>query len=330
LVSNLNLLQLNVILPEPAGSITAAGFENYSSDTDGKSDMAASEDSRKSYKDIPDKIVQKVSRFPNMPQAGTKLMSLIKEKDVSAREIEKILRHDPGLAATVLRLANSAYFGIPAKVSTLKQAIVLLGVKRFAQIAVGACVSQTMDKAVEGYGLSPGQLWLHSIAVATFAEALAKNRKLAETDDFFVPALLHDLGKLVLGEFVKAEQRRIKDLLDTGVPFVIAEKEILGTDHAEIAALILSNWQFPAELIGAVRWHHYPEGTKNSNLLPEIVYLADLLCQFNGGRDATKRQNSAPSASVLDRLDIQSEQYKAFGEKARSWMNQLSDSLAFD
>jgi len=296
----------------------------------GKDDMAASVDSRKTYKNIPDEIIQQVARFPNMPQAGTKLMSLIQEKDVSAQEIEKILRHDPGLAANVLRLANSAYFGIPSKVSNLKQAIVLLGVKRFAQIAVGACVSQTMGTAVEGYGLSPGQLWLHSIAAATFAEALAKNRKLAEAVDFFVPALLHDLGKLVMGEFVKAERRKIKDLVDKGVPFIIAEKEILGTDHAEIAALILSNWHFPADLIDAVRWHHYPEGTNNSNLLPEIVYLANLLCQFNGGGDSTAGRNSAPFSAVLERLDIKFEQYKAYGEKARSWMNKLSDSLTFD
>lgn len=310
--------------------MTATGFDNFSSILMGKGDMAVSEDDRKSYKDIPDKIIQKVFRFPNMPQAGTKLMSLLREKDVSFDEIEKILRHDPGLAANVLRLANSAYFGIPNKVRNLKQAIVLLGVKRFAQIAVGACVNQTMDKAVEGYGLSPGQLWLHSIAVSTIAEALAKNRKVVEAGDFFVPALLHDLGKLVMGEFVKAERRKIKDLVDKGVPFVIAEKDILGTDHAEIAALILSNWHFPGDLIDAVRWHHYPEGTKNSNLLPEIVYLANLLCQFNGGSDSTEGQNSAPYPSVLDRLEIKSEQYKAFGEKARSWMNKLAGTLTFD
>ncbi|UCD80903.1 MAG: HDOD domain-containing protein [Desulfobacterales bacterium] len=257
-------------------------------------------------------------------------MALLTEEDVSTDEIVRILRHDPGLAANVLRLANSAYFGIPTKVSTLKHAVVLLGVKRFAQIAVGACVNKTMDTAVEGYGLSPGELWLHSIAVSTTAEALAKNRKLAETSDFFTPALLHDLGKLVLGEFVKAKLPKIKDLVDKGVPFVIAEKDALGTDHAEIGALILSNWQFPDDLINAVRWHHYPEGIKNSNLHPEIVYLANLLCQFNSDRDSAEAQHSVPSPSVLNRLGIKSEQYDVFAEKAHGWMKKLSDTLTFD
>jgi HD-like signal output (HDOD) protein len=147
--------------------------------------MSFSGDKKQTHSDIPDKILQKVSSFPSMPKAGIKLRALLSEKNVSIDEIEKILRHDPGLAANVLRLANSAFFGIPAKVTTLKQAVVLLGVKRFSKIAVAACTSKIMNTAVEGYGLTPGELWLHSIAVSTTAEALANNRKLDETNDFF-------------------------------------------------------------------------------------------------------------------------------------------------
>ena len=292
--------------------------------------MTISGEKRQTNSDIPDKILQKASTFPNMPKAGIKLRALLSKKDVSIDEIERILRHDPGLAANVLRLANSAFFGMPAKVTTLKHAVILLGVKRFSKIAVGACMYKTMDTAVEGYGLSPGELWLHSIAVSTTAEALAKNRKLAETNDFFTPALLHDLGKLVLGKFVKAEQPKIDSLVAKGVPFVIAEKEVLKTDHAEIGALILSKWSFPDDLINAVRWHHYPEALEISNLHPEIVYLANLLCHSNGDSESVDELFNMPYSSVLDRLRIESEQYEVFAEKARNWMKKLSHTLTFD
>jgi putative nucleotidyltransferase with HDIG domain len=292
--------------------------------------MTISGEKRQTNSDIPDKILQKVSAFPSMPKAAIKLRALLSEKDVSIDEIERILRHDPGLAANVLRLANSAFFGLPAKVTTLKHAVMLVGVKRFSQIAVGACMNKTMDTAVEGYGLSPGELWLHSIAVSTTAEALAKNRKLDETKDFFTPALLHDLGKLVLGKFVKAEQPKIDSLVVKGVPFFIAEKEVLKTDHAEIGALILSKWSFPDDLVNAVRWHHYPEGLENSNLHPEIVYLANLLCHSNGDSESDEELFNMPYSSVLDRLRIKSEQYEVFAEKARDWMKKLSDTLTFD
>jgi len=292
--------------------------------------MTISESKKQTTSDIPDKIFQKVSTFPSMPQAAIKLRTLISKKDVSIDEIERILRHDPGLAVNVLRLANSAFFGIPAKVTNLKQAVMLLGVKRFSKIAVGASMYKSMDTAVEGYGLSPGELWLHSIAVSTTAEALAKNRKLAEANDFFTPALLHDLGKLVLGKFVKAEQPKIDSLVADGVPVVIAEREVLTTDHAEIGALILSKWSFPDDLINAVLWHHSPDGSEDSNLYPEIVYLANLLCHSKGGGESDEEALNMPYSSVLDRLRIDSEQYIVLAEKARNWMKKLSDTLTFD
>jgi putative nucleotidyltransferase with HDIG domain len=292
--------------------------------------MAASGDKQQINNDIPDKIIQKVSIFPSMPQAGMKLRALITQEDVSTDEIEGILRHDPGLAANVLRLANSAYFGIPTKVRTLKHAIMLLGVKRFSEIAVTACMNKAMNSAIEGYGLSPGDIWLHSIAVSNIAEALAKNRNLAENSDFLTPALLHDLGKLILGEFVKRKQPKIESLVTNGVPFVIAEKEVLGTNHAEIGALIISKWRFPDDLIDAVRWHHLPQEAENSNSHQDIVYLANLMSHSSGNHEAAEGEQMMPYSSVLNRLSMSSEQYKVFAGKARSWINKLSDTLTFD
>jgi len=221
--------------------------------------MEQSEEKKFSENGIPDNIRKKVSSFPSMPQAAFKLRALLREDEAPIDEIEKILRQDPGLAANVLRLANSAYFGVSAKVGSLKQAIMLLGVKRFEQIAFSACMSKTMDKAVEGYNLSPGRLWLHSIAVSTTAEALAKKMKIADVNDVFTPALLHDMGKLVLGEFVKRESQGIESIVARKVPLFVAENMVLGIDHAEIGALLLEKWSFPVDIVNAVRWHHDPD-----------------------------------------------------------------------
>ena len=293
--------------------------------------MALSEEMGLINNNIPDKIVMKVSSFPSMPRVGIKLSrALLKENDVSITEIEEILRHDPGLATNVLRLANSAYFGLSTKVGSLKQAVMLLGVKRFAQIAVSACMSKIMDKAVEGYNLSPGELWFHSIAVSNTAEALVKNGKIAETDDVFTPALLHDMGKLVLGKFVKEESQEIESIAAKGVPLVIAEHMVLGTDHAEIVALILAKWFFTVDIVNAVRWHHNSEDIKNSNIHLDIVYLSNQMCQSNADSDSDSGQFAMPSSAVLKRLGIKLDQYKTMAEKAHSWMKKLSDTLTFD
>jgi len=292
--------------------------------------MAISEKKGPTTSDIPVKILQRVSTFPNMPQAGIKLRALLSKEDVSINEIERILRQDPGLVANIFRLANSAFFGMPSRVTTLKRAIILLGVKRFSNIAVAASTSKLMNAAVAGYGISPGGLWLHSIAVANTSEALAKNMRLDGIGDFYTPALLHDLGKLALGEFVKAAQPEIDSLVKEGVPFVFAEKEVLKTDHAEIGARILSKWSFPDDLVKAVQWHHNPNGLENSNLYVDIVYLANLMCHSKGNRESDEQEVNMPHSSVLDRLRIDPEEYDVFAEKARNWMAKLSDTVSFD
>ena len=292
--------------------------------------MELSEEKKVTDKDIPEPILAKVSSFPSMPQAALKLRELLAEENVSVDKIEKILRHDPGLATNVLRLANSAFFGVPRKVETLKHAVMLLGVKRFAQIAVSAGLNKILDKAVEGYNLSPGELWLHSIAVSNTAEALARHKKLAETDDVFTPALLHDMGKLILSQFVKEERQNLERIRATGLSLDAAEQMVLGTDHAEIGALLLAKWSFPDSIVNAVRWHHNPEKNKHPTMKSDITYLSNLMCQPEGAVDSADGWSLTPAAAVLNRVGLNIDKYKVVAAKTQDWVIKLSDTLTLD
>ncbi|MGD8493417.1 MAG: HDOD domain-containing protein, partial [Desulfobacterales bacterium] len=163
-------------------------------------------------------IFDKVKSFPTIPGAGARMLSLLEEPDTSVSEIEDILRYDPGLTANILKLANSAYFGLPSKIGSLKQAVILLGLKRLIQLVVASCVSAVMDKSVPGYNLPSGDLWRHSIAVSIAAEALVKGKKRIDAEDVFTPALLHDVGKLILGSFVSEEMEAIQSIAAKGIP----------------------------------------------------------------------------------------------------------------
>jgi putative nucleotidyltransferase with HDIG domain len=299
--------------------------------------MESSEKNRTIGNDIPDNVKMEVSSFPSMPQAAVKLRALLKEDDVPMIEIENILRQDPGLSTNVLRLANSAHFGLSSKVGSLKQAVMLLGVKRFGQIAFSACMNKAMDKAVEGYDLSPGELWLHSIAVATTAEALAKIFKIADSYDVFTPALLHDMGKLVLGKFVKEESKQIESIVSQKLPLDVAENMVLGTNHAEIGALILDKWSFPTEIVNAVRWHHDPghisktdKRLKDPSMQSDVVYLSNLIFQSNSDSNSDGETFAMPSSEVVKRLGITIDQYRVIAEKAHRWKNELSGTLSFE
>jgi putative nucleotidyltransferase with HDIG domain len=275
------------------------------------------------------KIISTIRSFPSMPATGAKMLKMLEDPETSIDEIEDVLRHDPGLTGNVLKLANSAYFGIPSKVSSVRQGVLLLGLRKLLQLVVASCVSAVMDKPVPGYNLPPGDLWRHSIAVSIAAEALVKDRKNIDAEDIFTPALLHDIGKLILGHFVKDELEDIEKIASKGVPYVVAENMVLGTDHAEVGAQVLTQWAFPRDVIEAVRWHHDPDFPEQPKVPVDIVYLSNLLCQTNGKGAEVDGPVCDLSPTVIERLGIDVRQFDAIASNVSQWVDELADALTF-
>ncbi len=275
-------------------------------------------------------VLATVKSFPSMPATGAKMLRLLEDPESTVDEIEDVLRHDPGLTGNVLKLANSAYFGIPSKVASVRQGVILLGLKKLIQLVIASCVSAVMDKPVPGYDLPPGDLWRHSIAVSIAAEALVKDKKSIASEDIFTPALLHDIGKLILGHFVKDDLEAIEKIAAKGVPYVVAENMILGTDHAEIGAKILTQWAFPKDVIDAVRWHHDPDFPEKAHLSIDVVYLANLLCQASGNGAICEGKTIDLSPAVIERLGIDIGQFDQISGKVAQWVDELSEALTFN
>ena len=270
-------------------------------------------------------IMAKVSSFPSMPGAAAKMLSLLNNPDISISQIEEILRFDQGLTANVLRLTNSAYFGFSAKIGSVRQAVVLLGAKRLIQLVLTSCVHSVMQKSVEGYDLPAGELWRHSIAVSVAAEALVKELRIPVADFVFTAALLHDVGKLALSEFVEGDLQKIEDTASPGIPFEVAEQFVLGIDHAEVGALILENWSFPPEIVRAVQWHHAPDAVEKTDSLIDIVHVANVLSLMVGngmGREGLRYQ---PSAAATKRLGLKPFQLEKVVSQTCQWVSELSD-----
>jgi len=273
------------------------------------------------------KIASVVNSFPGMPGTAVKLLAMIDDPAMRVSQIEKILRQDPGLTANVLRLANSAYFGIPSKVGSIRQAVILLGLKRLIQMVIAACVSAIMDKPVPGYDLPPGELWRHSIAVSVAAEGLVKELKVDAAEEIFTAALLHDVGKLVLGEFVKDDFEQIETAVSQGITFETAETIVLGTNHADTGAQILTNWSLPVEIVNAVRWHHAPESADRTSSMIDIVHVANFTSMLIGvgiGRDGLQHQ---PSVEVTERLGLEPYHLEKVASQTMQWVTELSEVL---
>jgi len=270
-------------------------------------------------------IIAKVKSFPSLPGVTTKLLSLLDDPNAAVGEIEEILRMDPGLTANVLKLSNSAYFGFASGIGSVHKAIVLLGAKRLMQLVMTSCVNSEMNKPVPGYDLPPGEMWRHSIAVSVAAEGLIEELNAPEADEIFTAALLHDVGKLVLGEFVKDDIEKIEKIASKNVSFEVAEQIALGTDHAEIGAKILENWGLPPGIVSAVRWHHDPDAADETSILIDIVHVANVLCLMIGigiGREGLQYR---PSPEVTKRLGIKSAHLEKVASHTLDWVSDLTD-----
>ncbi|HNU70262.1 MAG TPA: HDOD domain-containing protein [Thermodesulfobacteriota bacterium] len=271
------------------------------------------------------KLFSQVQNFPSMSGAAAKLLALLDDPDTTPGQIEEVVRYEPSLTANILKLSNSAYFGLPTKVGSVKQAIILLGWKRVTQVVMTSCVSALMAKPIVGYELPAGELWRHSIGVSIAAEMLVKELKLQSAHEVYTAALLHDLGKLILGSFVKSELSVIEAKAADGIAFDEAERLVLGMDHAEVGAEILKSWSLPAEVIEIVRWHHDPGRAVKPTVGIDIVHVANVLCLTMGigiGREGLRVELSP---MVTARLGLKPAVLEIVASQTLQWVDELRD-----
>ncbi len=272
-------------------------------------------------------IISKMKSFPSMSGIAAKVLKLLDDPSSGADQVEALLKQDPSLTANLLKLTNSAYFGIPSKVGSVRHAIAMLGWKRLSKLVITACVGAITDRKIPGYDLPSGVLWQHSVAVSVTAEGLMRELKIAESDEIFTAALLHDLGKLILGGFVEKELREIEKVAARGIPFQMAEQEVLGTDHAEIGALMLETWSFPPKLVNAVRWHHDPDSAPETSAMTDIVHVANVLCLMIGIGIGVEGLHYEPSVLATKRLGIKPTQLELIASQTLEWAKELTDAL---
>lgn len=273
------------------------------------------------------RIMGQVKSFPGMPATAARLMPLLQSPHASVDQIEDILRYDPGLTANILKLTNSAYFGLPSQVSSVRQAILLLGWKRLLQLVMTMCMSALMKKPIPGYDLPQGELWRHSVAVSVAADLLIASLNINDVDEVFTAALLHDIGKMVLGSYVLGDLEKIKEMVTKGISFEVAEYVVLGTNHAAVGARILLSWSLPQELVNAVRWHHDPDSCEKDCMLSDVVHVADIVGRRIGYGKGRNGQAAEPSFEAIERLGLTQGHIDQLSEQTLLEMNKLAEIL---
>ena len=225
-----------------------------------------------------DEILSVLREAQALPGGAASAVRLLQDPEADPREIVRELERDVALTANVLRVANSAVYGGTRKVATLRDALGRLGQARVFQIVVAVAIGPTAGRPVKGYDLPAGKLWEHSLSVALGTGALAGQLELEEPRELFVAGLLHDVGKIFLGNFVEVDVAALLDLAAReDLPFVEAERLLLGIAHPEVGAALLEQWGLPEGIVEAARWHHEPERCPRPSLVVDLVHLSDAL-----------------------------------------------------
>ncbi|MDA8162047.1 MAG: HDOD domain-containing protein [Desulfobacteraceae bacterium] len=197
-------------------------------------------------------------------------------------ELEQLILQDQVLAASLLREANSAFYGA-RKVGTISQAITYLGIGTFKKIVMRTCLSDMYSHRIDTYDMEEGAFFYHSVGCARISETIAEATGLAGPETAYLAGLLHDIGKIVIERYCQDHFSRVTEkVFLKDEPFIQAEKEVLGLDHAEIGQHIARTWRLPAELEEAIAFHHQPDATQVIAPLPCIVHLADHICSLTG------------------------------------------------
>ena len=229
------------------------------------------------------KILKSIKSLPAFPVTVQKVNRLINDPDSSLTELAGVIKYDQSITANILRMCNSAYFGLRHKVDNVQDAILYLGRQNIVRAVLTAGISRYFKKT-GGYDVEGAELWEHSVSVALMAQILSRRIYSGEDPKLFTAAILHDVGKIVLGEFVQESYKKIQALVsEEGYDFLEAEEKVIGVNHAELGGEIAVLWNFPPEVRDAIAYHHRPDLLKkNGGDVPWIVYLADQACLMTG------------------------------------------------
>ena len=225
--------------------------------------------------------------LPSFPQVAAKLLEVSKDGSASLEEVAKIVETDPGISIRVLELVNSAFYGLTRKITTLPDAVVILGLDEIKKLALGMAIFEKIFKNGHTKEFNRLMFWRHSLAVAVLSMKIAQKIEYPNPEEAYTAGLLHDVGKIFLdlqghknyGEFI----RNLSESTDLAIE---KERSQLGLGHDDIGAFFCTRWQLPENLILAVKYHHQSfedHGlTHDEKQLIAIVGMANFLCWTQG------------------------------------------------
>lgn len=220
--------------------------------------------------------IENLSALPTLPSVLKRVIGLVENPKTSLSDIGAFISKDPALTTRVLKMVNSPVYGFPGKISSVSQALVLLGLNVTKGLLIGVSVFDLMRKSMVG-------LWEHSLACALTSTIISKTLGIGDPEEVSVSALLHDVGKVALAMEIPDEyQRLMEECKNNGLTIYEVEYEKLNFTHSQAGGWMTRKWNFPPTIVDVIEYHHRPNLAKVVPDYCSIVNLADCLVRARG------------------------------------------------
>jgi len=230
---------------------------------------------------IVDKAVAAIGDIATLPEITIRIIEIVEDPKSTARDLHDVIKNDPALSVKVLKVVNSAFYGLPGQVASVDRAIILLGLSAVKNIAIAASIARLFKGSRISEQFSAADLWRHCVGVAVAAHDIAKaSPHPVMPDEVFVAGLIHDIGAMVERQAFPDEFGEvIKRCTTDDVNFLECEREIVGADHQAFGVGLTTKWKFPRHLRAAVGFHHNPEALSiELRNMATLIQMADVLC----------------------------------------------------
>lgn len=260
---------------------------------------------------IVDKAIAATGEIATLPEVTIKVIHIVEDPKSTARDLHEVIKNDPALSVKVLKVVNSAFYGLPGQVASVDRAIILLGLSAVKNIAIAASIARLFKGKRISDQFSAADLWRHSVAVAVAARALGKlSPHPVMLDELFVAGLIHDIGTLVERQAFPDEfSEIIRRCSDSSQDFLECEREVIGADHQAFGVGLTTKWKFPRHLRAAVGFHHCPDAVSAElKNIASLIHIADVIaCQEQLGFYLSA-QNDAVNPAIVELLGLTDQQ----------------------
>ena len=237
----------------------------------------------------PEELISQTTELVSLPDIYVRIKAVIYDPNSTMTDVADVLSHDPAICARMLKVANSAFFGAPSRVETVKAAIRLLGTQQVHDLVLAATITKTFPD-IPGNLISMEDFWINSLRCGLLARLLAEQCNSRDGERFFLASLLHDMGHLIMYQTVPEEsQEALITARQDNKPLYMVERDIVGCDYGQVGSQLMESWNFPENWIQAVRYQNEPADVQDFSFEASIMHLSVRMKDMDSAAEAPVR-----------------------------------------